>query len=91
MKLPWFPIICSWLISVTIGLIIGGTNTRRELAPRIADLESRNAALTRLCGPVTWEPCHRDETGPQCQARMGDRWEVIYDPATGGLVAEAKP
>lgn len=57
---------------------------------RIAELEHDNEVLSRLCGVLACIPCNKGETGPQCQARMGDAYEVIYYPDAGAYIAELR-
>ncbi len=40
--------------------------------------------------PLPYAPCHDWETSKQCQQRLGDAWEVIYDPQTNVARGEIK-
>jgi len=47
--------------------------------------------LEKQCGScVRAVACNPRETGPQCQRRLGDQWEVIYYPAVDKYIAEWK-
>lgn len=82
-------IICAFAVLVGLIVILGVENAHQRAA--IADLEQRNEALAKLCGVVMCVPCNKGETGPQCQARMGDAYEVIWYPRAEVFVAEVRP
>lgn len=62
----------------------------RATNQHIAELEHDKEVLARLCGAVMCVPCSKGESGAQCQARMGARYEVIYYPDADAYVAELK-
>lgn len=83
--------IIGMVISVALGITAAAIGAHNSQRARIAELEHDNDVAFRLCGAVMCVPCNKGESGPQCQARMGERYEVIYYPAAEVFIAELRP
>lgn len=80
--------VAAWIaLAASQGFLVTQNASQRA---RIAELEHDNAVAFRLCGVVMCVPCNKGESGAQCQARMGDRYEVIYYPAADVNIAELR-